>query len=77
MSSPEPAAEPQSDGVLPVRATQRHPAGAEGEREGEEGGGQSVAEQQRGPRERGEEAEGQSGEERQTHRGAVQEHDAD
>lgn len=37
-SSPEPAAESQSDGVLSDSSTQRHSAGAEGEGEAEEGG---------------------------------------
>lgn len=72
-SSPEPAAESQSDGVLSDSSTQRHSAGAEGEGEAEEGGRQSLAEQQRGQREGGEETEGQPGEERQAHRGKEQE----
>lgn len=45
--SPAPAGKSRSDGVFSDSSTQRHLAGAEGEREGEEGGGQSLAELQR------------------------------
>lgn len=72
-SPPGSAGESQSDSVFSDESAQRHSAEAEGEREGEEGGWQSLAEHQRGQRERGEETEAQSGEERQTHWGKVQE----
>lgn len=72
--SPESAGESQPDGVFSRSPAQRHSAGAEGEREAEEGGGESPAEQPRGRRARGEEAEGQPGEERQTHRGECRNH---
>lgn len=71
--SPASAGKSQSDGVLSDCSTQRHSTGAEGETEGEEGGRKSLAEQQRGQGERGEETAGRPGEERQTHRGKVQE----
>lgn len=71
--SPASAGKSQSDSDFSGSWTKRHAAGAEEEREGEEGVWKSLAKQQGGLEDRGGETDAQPAEERQAHPGRLKE----